>query len=1419
MYARLSRALLFGLCFGVACTPSSDRPAAPASFAAQSQALAATALFDTSFHAPRCAASASSCDSGNLLVGRDTLTTTGEAETNSPNTVDGCGDTSGPSGGAFGVLLHYVSAITVSNPSTLPMAPGNTISVTVAAVCASSQFDMIDIYYAASARSPIWSSIATDVVCNVPADGSSNNFTFSTNLTLANIQGDHVVRAIVRHAGAACPCGGDPNAKNAAGVACLDVNNSTDDDDLVFAVGGGVGFSTGPALTTARSGHTATLLSTGDVLVTGGGAASGEVYGLGPQAFASTSPMADVRSSHTATRVTNGKVLVAGGSDGSVSLASTALYDTKTRTFAAGPALHDARESHTSTLLGNGTVLLAGGVQNFSTYLASAELYDPAANKLTSVATGLRQKRNFHTASLLPSGKVLIAGGFDGTHSLASLELFDPSASGFAAISTGALQTGRRGHTATVLNDGTVLIAGGRSDTGIAGSCDLYNPANGQVTSTGSLANARYLHTATLLPDGTVLVTGGLSGSAPLASAELYTPSTRQWTSAGSLAAARYGHTATLLPSAVVLLSGGFDMNNAALASSELNSWNGAPDAAAQPAITGAPTTIAPGQTLTIVGAHLRGLSEASGGGTQNSPSNVPLMLLSGASGSTYLSVYDDSATNASADLPCSTALGSYTLAVVTNGIASLPVGITVTGLQQGATCACSEACQGTPPASQCYASAGSCQNSVCYYPPSAPGGGCDDGNACTRGDQCDGHGGCAGLAYSCTPNQCEATSSCDGRGGCSVTNRGQGVSCNDSDGCTSSDVCDGNGTCGGTAQACGSPPPATCTAARTSRVYNSQAACTPGTGMCSFTYNDIDCGVNTCNPATGLCNGGTNTCAGIACNKPPNTQCFAPTGMCSFGACQYTQVSPGQGCDDGNACTTNDTCNAAGECVGKLASAGTTCDDGNSCTVSDRCDGAGACAGSPLVCNSPSDIQCSSSSGTCVNGACQYLLKTDGTACDDHTACTPTSSCQGGLCVGHNPVVCTAHDPCHDAGACDPGTGQCSTPAKSDGAGCSDGNGCTQNDTCLSGQCVGGAPVVCVPQDACHGSGTCSPATGVCSNPTKADGTGCDDGNACTQGDSCNAGVCVGSSHTTCPPPSACQLPGACDSFSGQCQYASKPNASPCDDGNACTQGDTCQFGTCFGGAPVNCGAPDSCHEAGACDPATGQCTGAAKSDGSSCSDSNACTQTDTCQGGVCTGSDPVKCQPPADTCHDVGICDSTTGACSIVTRKDGSPCNDGDQCTQQDSCQGGACVAGAAVVCKPKDSCHVAGVCDSSTGACSSPAKADQSACDDGNKCTQTDACQAGVCKGTNPVKCAPATECQSAGVCQPETGLCTFAPAADGTQCANGSCKAGACVLSPDLQRKPGGGCHCGSGGQPTAVLLLLVGMALRRRRAKA
>jgi hypothetical protein len=216
---------------------------------------------------------------------------------------------------------------------------------------------------------------------------------------------------------------------------------------------------------------------------------------------------------------------------------------------------------------------------------------------------------------------------------------------------------------------------------------------------------------------------------------------------------------------------------------------------------------------------------------------------------------------------------------------------------------------------------------------------------------------------------------------------------------------------------------------------------------------------------------------------------------------------------------------------------------------------------------------------------------------------------------------------------------------------------------------------------------------------------------------------------------------------------------------------------------AGVICMASDACHVVGVCNPATGTCSNPAAIDGTTCDDGDACTQTDACQAGVCTGSNPVVCAP-LDACHVAGSCHPATGQCSNPAAVNGTACNDGDACTQTDTCQSGVCTGSNPVVCTPLDACHVAGACHPLTGLCSNPAAVNGTTCNDGNACTQTDTCQAGVCTGSNPVVCTPLDQCHLAGTCTPASG-CSNPNVTDGTACTSAApctfgatCSAGVC-----------------------------------------
>lgn len=412
-----------------------------------------------------------------------------------------------------------------------------------------------------------------------------------------------------------------------------------------------------------------------------------------------------------------------------------------------------------------------------------------------------------------------------------------------------------------------------------------------------------------------------------------------------------------------------------------------------------------------------------------------------------------------------------------------------------------------------------------------------------------------------------------------------------------------------------------------------------------------------------------------------------------------------------------------------------------------------------------------------------------NGSSCNDANACTGSSTCQQGACVGSNPVVCPATDQCHNPGSCNPTTGACSNPSKANGSACNDGNSCTQTDSCQAGTCAGSNPIVCTAIDGCHNAGTCNPTTGQCSSPLKSDGASCSDGNACNSGDRCVSGVCTPTFTTVCVAPDQCHDGGTCNPATGLCSKPAKPNGSACSDGNACTVTDTCQSGACSGSNPVVCPAPDQCHTAGTCNTATGACSNAVKPDGTGCSDGTACTTGDTCRSGVCTPDSFVICPTSIDVCNGYGACNPATGVCPRVTAPDGSQCTDFNPCTNTDSCLGGTCTGSNPVVCAPQDTCHVAGTCDPGTGQCSNPPKPDGEACNDGNACTTLDLCSGGVCRSNISVICLDSPfpdPCRDAAACDPTNGQCGKPAKPDGTTCSDGNacttadvCQGGYCV----------------------------------------
>lgn len=166
------------------------------------------------------------------------------------------------------------------------------------------------------------------------------------------------------------------------------------------------------------------------------------------------------------------------------------------------------------------------------------------------------------------------------------------------------------------------------------------------------------------------------------------------------------------------------------------------------------------------------------------------------------------------------------------------------------------------------------------------------------------------------------------------------------------------------------------------------------------------------------------------------------------------------------------------------------------------------------------------------------------------------------------------------------------------------------------------------------------------------------------------------------------------------------------------------------------------------------------------------------------------ITCQTAAD-CDDGNDC--TVDACDTQSHRcdhfllDEVPCDDSDLCTVGDECIQGFCVAGAAIEC-PVSPCRHPGSCNPQTGNCSPGAPLPNlSNCNDSNPCTTGDRCISGSCIPVRTVSCNNGDQCNEAGQCIPESGLCSApTPKVDETFCSDGNycstgdaCYKGTCI----------------------------------------
>jgi hypothetical protein len=324
--------------------------------------------------------------------------------------------------------------------------------------------------------------------------------------------------------------------------------------------------ATGDMLT-PRTGHIATMLDDGRVLIVGGQSPAGqlrsaEIYDPAKRRFEPTGGISSTSRSLVAALLGNGNVFIVGES-------AAEIYDVRNGRFEPVGRLINEFYPSMEVVLRDSRVLVCDGDTD-------CEIYLPKAAKFRETShTHGRSPRN---PILLPDGRVLISvAGVNYYNPGVCYELFDPETETFRALQSVRcalwfalrLDDGRifmgstffdprnnsfidaggfpnTGGTATLLQSGKVLVAGGNycsspssqgggrvggggvssgliqcSPTAKAWLYDLQTQTQVEIE---DMNDRRFGHTATSLKDGTILLAGGTNGSVIGSGAEIYVP-------------------------------------------------------------------------------------------------------------------------------------------------------------------------------------------------------------------------------------------------------------------------------------------------------------------------------------------------------------------------------------------------------------------------------------------------------------------------------------------------------------------------------------------------------------------------------------------------------------------------------------------------------------------------------------------------------------------------------------------------------------------------------------------------------------------------------------------------------------------------------------------------------------------------------
>lgn len=598
------------------------------------------------------------------------------------------------------------------------------------------------------------------------------------------------------------------------------------------------------------------------------------------------------------------------------------------------------------------------------------------------------------------------------------------------------------------------------------------------------------------------------------------------------------------------------------------------------------------------------------------------------------------------------------------------------------------------------------------------------------------------------------------------------GADCADGNSCTS-DVCNPNNTC--------SNPPN----------YNvATQCCNPANGSTQTIADANACTQDICNPANGQVTHPPQP-SGTACGSSSSTACDMPDSCNGSGVCSANLAPAGTACGSptNTQCDGADTCNGSGSCQTNIQPSGTACGDPSDtdCTNPDICNGLGTCqannAANGTVCN---DGQFCTTGETCSNGVCGGGTVTN---CSDGLPCTTdvcnpgNGQCENTLNVGFCLIagLCVAEgvlDPSNTCFECDTAVSTTTYTQLPQGTVCDDGNPCTGtgapgvgDDTCdAGGVCTGQTDPDC--------NDTCGNAVDVFEGAntgfSNTAGSGTDDAEASCQPDSnqdiwfvytasCTGPVLVTTTGSTMAPSndSVLSVYSSCGGSELACDDDSGPGLLSALTFNA-TLGNmyfirVAGFQNNAGGVTVNISTVSGClidgfcraedeinpnNECEICLPDVSTNSWTPRPVGTACGDplDTECTSPDACSGlGVCEANhkpDGLACIDDGNECS-FDFCG--TGLCTHPPRPSGTVCGDpaNTECDNPDTCDGlGLCLDNLEPLGFPcgnpaSNQCDNPDICDGNAN-CTPNFVATGTTCNDGELCTGNDICTLGDCEG---------------------------------------------------------------------------------------